>query len=46
MSFAWYPDRGRFTGAAGLPCAYAPEGRSDEVPSDYGLEPPSLGPSR
>ncbi|MGW6904888.1 hypothetical protein [Streptomyces sp. NPDC054940] len=46
MSFAWYPDRGYFTGDASVPCAYAPEEESDGVPSDYDLEPPSLGPSR
>lgn len=46
MSFAWYPDRGYFTGDASVPCAYAPEGESDDAPSDYDLEPPPLGPSR
>ncbi|GAA4078189.1 hypothetical protein [Streptomyces shaanxiensis] len=46
MSFAWYPDRGHFTGDATVPCAYAPEEESGDILSGYNLEPEPLGPSR
>jgi hypothetical protein len=47
MSFTWYPDRGYFTGDAGVPCAYDPEWRNGDVgPAGDDQRPPAFGPGQ
>ncbi|MDX3533788.1 hypothetical protein PV721_05290 [Streptomyces sp. MB09-01] len=47
MSFTWYPDREYFTGGAGMPCAYDPQGKhGDAGPAGDGQRPPAFVPAQ